>query len=94
MSTLGASVCLPAVPDFGPLCFLPFTIVPFSLWEQSHHGSKKDFRVQGSDPVHYLQMTKHLSFRSSTERPAGWAESVLEEDMSEPEPEPEPVSPR
>ncbi|XP_070272269.1 protein angel homolog 1 isoform X2 [Myotis yumanensis] len=29
-----------------------------------------------------------------SERPAGWAESVLEEDMSEPEPEPEPVSPR
>lgn len=90
MSTLEASVFLWFLTLIH--CFFPpFTIFPFSLWEQSSHGSEKDFRVQGSDPAS-LSANDKTSFRSSTERPAGWAESVLEEDTSEPEPEP--VSPR
>lgn len=64
----------------------PF-LFPFSLLEQSSQGSEWDFRVQGSNPASLSVIDKTLSLRSSTERPAGWAEPVVEEDISEPEPD-------
>lgn len=87
MATLEAYVCLPEVLDFGPFSStLLFFLLPF--WSSPITDPRRISGCKVLTLLHCLRMIKHLSLRSSTERPAGWAESVLEEDTSEPEPEP------
>lgn len=62
MSTLEASVCLPAVPDFDPLVFsYPSLFFLFPFGSNPVMDLRRISGCKVLTPLHCLRMTKHLS---------------------------------